>query len=212
MSEIERLMPVSYRRLLELQQLVEAYGKGDATVMNQIIGLQEQLSGDCERLDILVRKEPAHRRYNSKYRYDQLMHESRALNTALQKYRNQHSVHERQKTEREELLGKQFTANDNSDTILALDAALSFNDKVSHSNRGVDRMLDTGAQALKQLRDQRSTLGMIKNRMSGIANTLGLSTTVMKLVERRSAHDQYLFYIGCFVTVTIMFLLLYFVL
>ena len=40
MSEIERLMPVSYRRLLELQQLVEAYGKGDATVMNQIIGLQ----------------------------------------------------------------------------------------------------------------------------------------------------------------------------
>ena len=47
-------------------------------------------------------------------RYDQLMHESRALNTALQKYRNQHSVHERQKTEREELLGKQFTANDNS--------------------------------------------------------------------------------------------------
>ena len=40
MSEIERLMPVSYRRLLELQQLVEAYGKGDTTVMSQIIGLQ----------------------------------------------------------------------------------------------------------------------------------------------------------------------------
>ena len=47
-------------------------------------------------------------------RYDQLMHESRALNTALQKYRTQFSAHERQKTEREELLGKQFTANDNS--------------------------------------------------------------------------------------------------
>ena len=43
-------------------------------------------------------------------------------------------------------------------TILALDAALSFNDKVSHSNRGIDRMLDTGAQALKQLREQRGTL------------------------------------------------------
>ena len=27
------------------------------------------MSGDCERLDILVRKEPAHRRHNSKYRY-----------------------------------------------------------------------------------------------------------------------------------------------
>ena len=40
MSELERLMPVSYRRLLELQQLVEAYGRGDGSVMNQIIGLQ----------------------------------------------------------------------------------------------------------------------------------------------------------------------------
>lgn len=43
-------------------------------------------------------------------------------------------------------------------TILALDAAISFNDKVSHSNRGLDMMLDTGAQALKQLREQRGSL------------------------------------------------------
>ena len=45
------------------------------------------------------------------------MHESRALNMALQKYRNQHSAQERQMTEREELLGKQFTANDNSVSV-----------------------------------------------------------------------------------------------
>ena len=51
------------------------------------------------------------------HRFDQLMHESRALNMALQKYRNQHSAQERQMTEREELLGKQFTANDNSVSV-----------------------------------------------------------------------------------------------
>ena len=33
-------MPVAYRRLLELQQLVENYGRGDEPVLNQIISLQ----------------------------------------------------------------------------------------------------------------------------------------------------------------------------
>ena len=60
------------------------------------------------------------------YRYDQLMHESRALNTALQKYRTQFSAHERQKTEREELLGKQFTANDNSVSAIHMISSTTF--------------------------------------------------------------------------------------
>lgn len=42
------------------------------------------------------------------------MQESRALNTALQKYHTKQSAHEREKLEREELLNRQFTANDNS--------------------------------------------------------------------------------------------------
>lgn len=212
MSELDRLMPVAYRRLLELQQIVESYGRGDESFLNQIISLQEQLSADCDRLDILVRKEPSQKRHNSKYRFDQLMYESRALNASLQKYRHQISTKEQEKMEREELLNRDFAANDNSDTILALDAAVSFNDKVGHSDRGIDTLLDAGAQALKQLREQRSSLSMIKNRMASVANILGLSSTVMKLTERRSAHDQYLFYIGCCGTLIIMFLLLYFVL
>ena len=52
----------------------------------------------------------------------------------------------------------------------------------------------------------------IKKRMLDVANSLGLSQTVMKLVERRSATDQYIFYMGMVVTLLIMFLLLYYVL
>lgn len=48
--------------------------------------------------------------------------------------------------------------------------------------------------------------------MLDVANSLGLSQTVMKLVERRSATDQYIFYMGMVVTLLIMFLLLYYVL
>ena len=69
MAELERLMPVSHRRLQSLQSLVDQYGRGDSNALGQIIGLQEQLTADCERLDILVKKEPAHRRQTAKYRY-----------------------------------------------------------------------------------------------------------------------------------------------
>ena len=40
MAELERLMPVAYSRLLDLQQLVEEYGRGNDSSLDQILGLQ----------------------------------------------------------------------------------------------------------------------------------------------------------------------------
>eukprot|EP00116_Pleurobrachia_bachei_P001072 sb/3461334/ len=118
-----------------------------------------------------------------------ISHIGRNLST-LQRHRAVQSEREREQAERSELLNREFTANDNTDTILALDAAISFNDKAMNSDRGLDRLLDSGAEALKQLRNQRSTLGIIKGRMSSVVSSLGLSQTVMKMVERRSTTDQ----------------------
>ena len=40
MAELERLMPQSFRRLLELQAFVEKYGRGDVACMDQLLSLQ----------------------------------------------------------------------------------------------------------------------------------------------------------------------------
>jgi len=212
MAELERLMPQSFRRLLELQAFVEKYGRGDVACMDQLLSLQDQISADCERIDILVRKEPPHRRQNVKHRYEQLIQETRSLNALLAKHQRQQSQQAEQEDERSQLLSRQFTANDNQDTILALDGALQFNSSAENCNRGLDVMLDQGHNVLRGLRDQKNSLKSVKKRMMDVANSLGLSQTVMKLVERRSATDQYIFYAGMVITLLIMFLLLYYVL
>ena len=79
----------------------------------KILFSQDQISADCERIDILVRKEPPHRRQNVKHRYEQLIQETRSLNALLAKHQRQQSQQAEQEDERAQLLSRQFTANDN---------------------------------------------------------------------------------------------------
>lgn len=41
--------------------------------------------------------------------------------------------------------------------------------------------------------------------MLDVANTLGLSQTVIRWIERRTAEDKYIFWGGVLVTVTVMY-------
>lgn len=69
-------------------------------------------------------------------------------------------------------------------------------------------MLSQGAQMLENLRDQRSTMKGIHKKMMDIASTLGMSNTVMRLVERRQQGDKYILIGGALFTCLVMYLVL----
>ena len=79
--------------------------------------------------------------------------------------------------------------------------------KFQHSNRGIDDLLSHGNTILENLRDQRSTLKNVQRRMLDVASTLGMSSTVMRLIERRQESDKYILFGGMLVTCIIMFLI-----
>uniref|UniRef100_T1K8N5 t-SNARE coiled-coil homology domain-containing protein n=1 Tax=Tetranychus urticae TaxID=32264 RepID=T1K8N5_TETUR len=58
----------------------------------------------------------------------------------------------------------------------------------------VDEMLAVGTATMGKLRDQRDTFSRIKSSLSEIANQLGMSNTVMRLIEKRSAMDNLILY------------------
>jgi Golgi SNAP receptor complex protein 2 len=65
---------------------------------------------------------------------------------------------------------------------------------------------------LESLRDQRETyLKGIQKRMLDIASTLGMSSTVMRLIERRQEGDKYLLFGGMLATCVVMFLVYKFI-
>ena len=68
-----------------------------------------------------------------------------------------------------------------------------------------------GGSVLQGLKEQGSTLKGAHKRVMDLANTLGLSNTVIRAIERRSTQDKYILIAGMIlVLVCLYFILRYF--
>ena len=94
--------------------------------------------------------------------------------------------------------------------LLSIDAALNHQGSLARSRQGVTELLDQGRETLSALRDQRNLMKNIKKKMLDISSMLGMSNTVMRLIERRSEGDKYLLFGGMIVTCVIMYLVVKF--
>jgi Snare region anchored in the vesicle membrane C-terminus. len=72
-----------------------------------------------------------------------------------------------------------------------------------NANHGVDDLLQSGAGILENLRDQRMTVKSAHRRLYDIANTLGLSNTTMRFIERRAYQDQFILFGGMVFTLIV---------
>ena len=159
-------------------------------------------------MDVLVQKEPPARRQNWKIRVDQLKYDVRHLQSSFQTCQAKLYESQRWERERQELLHTKFTTNAsaNEDTSILIDRALEHNSALHRSSRLVDDYLDHGRNILETLQDQRGMMKNIRKKMLDISSMLGMSNTVMRLIERRSEGDKYLLFGGMIVTCIIMFL------
>jgi Golgi SNAP receptor complex protein 2 len=174
-------------------------------VENEIQARIDHITSNCERLDILVNKEPPTRRQNSKLRVDQLKYDCQHLQAALRNMQHRRLSKEREHKERQELLDRQFQPNEVNTSIL-IDHALQMNNSAHNTHQGLDDLLGSGSSILTSLREQRGTFKGIQKRILDVANTLGMSNTVMRLIERRTYQDKIILYGGMILTCVVMFL------
>lgn len=73
----------------------------------------------------------------------------------------------------------------------------------------VDEILDTGTNVLAQLRTQRESFRSFEDRFRTIASNLGMSRTVMRLIDRRFKTDKLILF-GCMILFTLFMLAVYF--
>ncbi|KAL7860724.1 hypothetical protein AOLI_G00170730 [Acnodon oligacanthus] len=172
---------------------------------NELQARIEQIFTHLERLEILASKEPPSRRQNAKLRVDQLKYDVQHLQTALRNFQHRRCAREAQEREREELMSRSFTTND-ADTSIPIDDTLQFNSSLQSAHRGMDDLLGSGSSILNGLRDQRGTLKGTHKKMLDVANMLGLSNTVMRLIEKRATQDKFLMITGMLITCVVMFL------
>ncbi|XP_078501228.1 Golgi SNAP receptor complex member 2 isoform X2 [Lissotriton helveticus] len=174
-------------------------------VENEIQARIDKSFSNLERLEILYSKEPPNKRQNAKLRVDQLKYDVQHLQTALRNFQQRRYAHEQQEREREELMTRTYTTNDSATTI-PIDETLQFNSSLHNAHRGMDELLGSGTSILEGLRDQRKTLKGAQKKILDVANMLGLSNTVMRLIEKRAFQDKAIMIAGMVVTCVIMFL------
>ena len=171
----------------------------------------ETLWSNAGRLDLLAGKEPAARRQAARQRVEQLKYDMQHLSAALQSLVNRAELRARQESNRQQLLNTQFTTNEasnSSETAILMERALSHQDSLTRSNQYMTDMLDQGASILENLREQRGVMKSAQKKMLDVFNTLGMSNTVIRLIERRAEGDRYILIGGILLTCVFMWIII----
>uniref|UniRef100_A0A0M3ILW2 Golgi SNAP receptor complex member 2 n=1 Tax=Ascaris lumbricoides TaxID=6252 RepID=A0A0M3ILW2_ASCLU len=148
------------------------------------------IDGNCERLDLLVDKEPPTRRRHQRYKVDQLKFDCQSIHSAVSTIHLRLTNKWREMSEREELLTR---------------SELLLNDRLHSSNTAVDELISHGTAVLEQIRSQGFNLRGVKRKILDIGQQLGLSSTTLRMIERRVSEDWIIFIIGCIVVLTFMY-------
>lgn len=218
-GNFEALYHQSNVSLQSLQLLLSEFEKADDAGIDDANSLERQILremdaiGDIlDRLTLFVAKEPAHRRQQAKLRVDQLKYDLTHYRAALRQIQSRREMHARESRHRQELLATDFGATSGSDVTLTIDDhELKQHGALHRSHRSVDQMLDSGSAMLYSLREQRGTIDGVRRRLSNFLSTLGLSSSLMRLIERRGTQDRWILFGGIIVTTILLtFIYVYF--
>eukprot|EP00054_Salpingoeca_dolichothecata_P010548 m.58828 g.58828 ORF g.58828 m.58828 type:complete len:182 (+) comp19048_c0_seq7:101-646(+) len=139
---------------------------------------------------------------------DQIAAEVNDCRAALQKTKADRRRKEKNEENRRKLLDRTFEANE--DTTINIDHELDFQDRLSSTNQRLGSIIDNATASLMDLQDQGRVLKRVRTSLLNVANTLGLSHSVMRYIENRGLQDKYIFFVGAFLTLLIMFLMYYY--
>ncbi|XP_054252544.1 Golgi SNAP receptor complex member 2 [Indicator indicator] len=178
-------------------------------VENEVQARIDNIFSSLERLEILSSKEPPNRRQNAKLRLEQLKYDVQHLQSALRSFRQRRQAREQQERQRQELLARTFAPNDSA-TSIPIDESLQLTESLQSAHRGMDELIGSGTSILQGLRDQRVTLKGTQKKLLDVANMLGLSNTVMRLIEKRAFQDKYFMAGGMLLTCLLMCLILHY--
>eukprot|EP00045_Choanoeca_perplexa_P018408 m.290959 g.290959 ORF g.290959 m.290959 type:complete len:214 (-) comp17811_c0_seq2:11314-11955(-) len=160
----------------------------------------------CQRLRNQLANATLSRREQLKAQVDNLHDEYQDLQGAYKTHLSKRAQTARQQREHEELLAADVAPVD-STTLFIEDSELDHHDALQNSNRGVDGVLAQASGILSDLAEQRDVLKRIQRRMLDIGNQLGLSNTLMRLIEQRTQQDKYILFGGMVASLVIMALI-----
>ncbi|KAH6797493.1 membrin 11 [Perilla frutescens var. hirtella] len=177
--------------------VVAASSDDQPTLIRRDINQIQSLCADMDRLWRSIPSKP--QRDLWKRKVEQVSEEAESFRSSLDKYtsRNQKRIQEAQ--ERAELLGRA-----SGDTVLRIfDEESQAMESVRRSSRLLEESFATGVAVLSKYSEQRDHLKRAQRKALDVLNTLGLSNSLLRLIERRNRFDKWIKYAGMILTIFI---------
>jgi golgi SNAP receptor complex member 2 len=190
---LSEILPEEKRRLHELELQFNEVERGSS--YNHIDDVSLGLSEMCMRfdqLDKLVQSEPKDRREDCKRRIMHLRNSHQHIKVSLDSWirRNRQYNFDSQK---KDLFGG---ADLEGGTMRV--SAVAEGTSLGHSSNMMNDYIASGQETLSNLLSQRERLKNVHRKVFDILNYLGLSTAIMKNVERRDSVDRLIVFGGMF--------------
>lgn len=189
-ASISELLPEEKRRLNELEQQFNNIERGVSSIdINDISLGMKEMSNRLAQLDKLVQAEPKDRREDCKRRISHLKNSHQHIEISVLSWIRRNSQYNYD-AQRKDLFG-------NADLEGGVnDADVAENSSLNHSSRLMNDYLATGKETLENLLSQRERLKSVQRKVFDILNYLGLSNTIIRVVERRDSVDKWIVYGG----------------
>ncbi|KAI4308137.1 hypothetical protein L6164_031241 [Bauhinia variegata] len=163
-----------------------------------------QIQSLCVEMDRLWRSIAAKSQRDLwKRKVEQIAEEAESLRQSLDKYslRNQKRMMEAK--ERAELLGR--ASGDSSHILRIFDEEAQAMQSVRSSSRELESATALGEAIISSIHGQRERLKSAQRKALDVLNTVGISNTVLRLIERRHRVDQRIKYAGMLLTIVFVF-------
>uniref|UniRef100_A0A0R3TFZ0 GOSR2 protein n=1 Tax=Rodentolepis nana TaxID=102285 RepID=A0A0R3TFZ0_RODNA len=162
-------------------------------------------------LNVLAKNEPPFKRKQIELAVSQIRSECQYLRNNLQLIQRKRTSIEQELHFRANLFAPPVGSPGSGATVVHIDNEINEHTRLQAVGRQLDEMLLGGSASLEALKYQGNTLKNSHRRLMDLASTLGLSNTVMRLIQRRSYQDKVLFYALAVGTLISMLLIWHFV-
>ncbi|KAL6637199.1 hypothetical protein ACP70R_024771 [Stipagrostis hirtigluma subsp. patula] len=202
-ARVERLSSAPTSSSYSSAPLVGGGGAGDPAAAEEVRREVAQIQGLCAQMDRLWRSIPAKgQRDLWKRKVEQLSEEVDSLKETLDRHSLRQQKRILEAKERAELFERKN--GESSHVLRIFDDEAQAMQSAHRSSHMLEEAYETGVAILHKYADQRDRLKSAQRKALDILNTVGLSNSVLKLIERRHRVDKWIAYAGMIITVVVM--------
>ena len=220
MASLQDLYGVARRLSMEirsgLEQLEGAEARGtlqsSSSLSRDMHAKLRELSKITQQVEsqwrVLVVQENTSKRDIWKRKVEQIVEDCDQYRVALDRFKSRENRRQAEQRDRDELM-QRVTSDDEFRLLVGqYDAEAGARISLQRSGGMVDELMSHAGNVLGALGDQRERLKGAQHRMLDFLNTMGVSSSLLRVIDRRQRMDAILVYGGMFV-VTVVLVLMY---